>query len=92
MAKKYHEACGAERVQVEAFIDGVEAQRAKAAPGKFTRRGLDPEIQALARLDRILSELDPDQAVRALAWLDGRYGAEARYEALAQERREVASE
>lgn len=42
-------------------------------------RGIDPEIQALARLDRILADLEPEQAVRALQWLEGRYGVEARY-------------
>jgi hypothetical protein len=38
-----------------------------------TRRGLDPEIQAMARLDRIMSELDAQEAHRALEWLRGRY-------------------
>ena len=37
------------------------------------RRGLEPEIQAMARLDRILSELPPAAAERVIGWLSSRY-------------------
>lgn len=37
------------------------------------RRGLDPELQVLAKMDRLLAELEPDAIGRTLAWLCGRY-------------------
>lgn len=33
----------------------------------------DPEIRALAQLDRIMADLPPDAAMRCLDWLDARY-------------------
>lgn len=44
-----------------------------AADQTTNRRGLDPELQAMAKLDRIMAEL-PDHATgRVLAWIIGRY-------------------
>lgn len=60
----------------------IAAQQTAAQPAKPARRGLALDIQRLAKLDRLLSEMDPDEAVRALEWAEGKYGAEARFEAL----------
>lgn len=38
-----------------------------------TPRGADPEIQCLARVDRLLAELSPEAAQRVIYWLDSRY-------------------
>lgn len=35
-------------------------------------RGLDRELQAMARIDRILAELDGDETKRVIEWLRGR--------------------
>lgn len=33
------------------------------------RRGLDPELQAMAKIDRILSELSRDEKERVVNWV-----------------------
>ncbi len=45
------------------------------------RRGLDPELQAMAKLERIIAELPEDATQRVLCWLMGRYipGAKASF-------------
>lgn len=45
------------------------------SPPKKKKRGPDPEIQALAQLDRIMAELSPAAASRCIAWLDEKYDA-----------------
>lgn len=45
---------------------------AESVPEK--RRGLDEEIQALARLDKILAVMDDKLRKRCLAWINSRYG------------------
>ena len=37
------------------------------------RRGLDPEIQAMARLDRLMHDLPPESVPRVLQWLVDRW-------------------
>lgn len=44
-------------------------EEAADAPKK---RGLDPELQAMAKIDRILAELDDKQKSRVLTWLVAR--------------------
>jgi len=38
-----------------------------------TTRGLDPELQAMAKIDRILAEFDEEEQSRIMIWLNGRY-------------------
>lgn len=49
----------------------VSSQQAEKANGR--KRGMDVELQAMARLDRILAELSPPSIGRVLAWLNSRY-------------------
>lgn len=35
--------------------------------------GLDPELQAMAKLDRLLRELEPQSRQRVLAWLTDKH-------------------
>lgn len=98
--KKYRVLQGAERVEAEALCKALDAEQASvraeggSGPGKerqatrpTSRRGLAPDLQALVRLDRILSDMEPDQAARAIEWLVPKFGkealAESRYEATA---------
>ncbi len=37
------------------------------------RRGIDPELQAMARLDRLMSDLHPGSIPRVLKWLVDRW-------------------
>lgn len=53
-------------------------------------RGVDPAIQALAKLDRILAALEPPQQLRCLEWLAGVYGADSRF-IVADEAKETTS-
>ena len=39
-----------------------------------SKRVADPEIQAMAKIDELLAELDRPQAHRIIAWLEDRYG------------------
>ncbi len=50
---------------------------AEAPPaGRRTTRGLDPEIQTMARVDRLLSDLDDRTRDRIIQWLVDRYAAD----------------
>jgi hypothetical protein len=45
-------------------------------PPNATRPRLDPELQAMAKLDRIIAELPTRESVeRVLAWLNSRYSS-----------------
>lgn len=46
----------------------METEKPKA------RRGLDSELQTMAKIDRLLAELDIDQQHRVMDWLHDRYG------------------
>lgn len=37
------------------------------------KRGLDEELQTMARIDRLLCDLEPAQVARVLAWLNGKH-------------------
>lgn len=49
----------------ELTLPPVEAAKPKP-------RGLDPELQAMAKIDRILGELSDNAATRIMAWLVAR--------------------
>ena len=40
------------------------------------KRGLDPELQVMAKIDRMLSELQLEQIGRVLSWLNSRHFSE----------------
>lgn len=48
------------------------AVKAKPKPPRATARGLCPELQAMARIDRILSELSAPEVARIVSWLVAR--------------------
>lgn len=41
----------------------------QTSPATPARRGLDPELQILAKIDRLLADLDPFAALRLLGYL-----------------------
>jgi len=49
------------------------AEKAKEAPIRPVRRGIDPELQTMARLDRLLAEHKPEAVDRILTWACGKY-------------------
>ena len=57
-------------------------ERGTNEPEQKSSKVHDPEIQALAKLDRILATMGPAAAIRALNWLDSRYGVGSRFRTL----------
>jgi hypothetical protein len=54
-------------------LGGQIAIKAQITEEKPKRRGLDPELQAMAKIDAILASLDDEEAVvRVLSWLNSR--------------------
>lgn len=50
-----------------------EAAPAASEPGTAKpKRGLDSELQTMAKIDRLLADLDPDATKRVIAWLTDR--------------------
>lgn len=47
-----------------------------------SRRAADPELQVMARVDRLLADLDTQTAVRVVAWLNDRLAQRERREFL----------
>jgi hypothetical protein len=56
------------------FANGPATSEVKPASAR-TKRSPDPEIQAMARIDRLLAELDSDSQQRIISWLASRVGS-----------------
>jgi hypothetical protein len=91
MAKKSSQEIVEERAEareassVQCFPEPTSGSPAEQLPPVVLQRArkpmprTDPELQAMARIDRILAELDGNQQRRVVEWIRDRFGPQPRY-------------